>query len=243
MVPMHILLLLCIFGANFPPLEASEASRLAFTVDGRDSLDDGFAVLVENVQEWSAESEEKSSSAEPLILSKIVDDPSAYRGEVFTVSGVLEQRSASSPPWEFVEEWFVRDSSGVPFLLYIVGETSVATKMNISANARFYKTIKLTSRDGKARSFATFVTSNLSVSTKRSVGVIPTPLLLVPVVVVGAISVFLLSRKKASRRLRVRDVSLHIDEVIDAVHETSMDLPEDPADALALLHESAEELT
>jgi len=55
--------------------------------------------------------------------------------------------------------------------------------------------------------------------------------------------VFLLSRKKAGRRLRVRNVSLHIDEVIDAVDDALMDLPDNPADALALLHESAEELT
>jgi len=36
---------------------------------------------------------------------------------------------------------------------------------------------------------------------------------------------------------------MHIDEMIDSADDTMMDLPDDPADALALLHESAEELT
>jgi hypothetical protein len=126
-------------------------------------------------------------------------------------------------------------------VLYVVGETDVPAKADIVARARFYKRVDLTGRDGQVRSFSTFVTSSKAIKSASLGNIIP--LLLVPVVVVGAMVVFLLSRKKPSRRLHVRDVSMHIDAMIDSAGDTLMDLPEDPADALALLHESAEELT
>jgi hypothetical protein len=240
---MHIFLLFCIFGVNFPPLEEGEASRLAFALDGRDSLDDGFAVLVENSKGWLPISGQSTDSVEPTVFLELVEDPAKYRGEELSISGVIEQQSAAPPPWEFVMEWFVRDESGVPFVLYVVGDTDISAKANIVANVRFYKTVDLTGRDGQVRSFATFVTSSKAIKSDALENIFPLPLLLVPVVVVGAMVVFLLSRKKAGRRLRVRNVSLHIDEVIDAVDDALMDLPDNPADALALLHESAEELT
>jgi len=66
---------------------------------------------------------------------------------------------------------------------------------------------------------------------------------LVPVVVVGALSVFLLSRKKTKRSPRIRNLSVDVEDVILAADDLATDLPDDPAKALALLHESAEELT
>ncbi|MBC8202929.1 MAG: hypothetical protein H8E91_03780 [Planctomycetes bacterium] len=243
MVPMHIFLLFCIFGANFPPIEENEAARLTFAVDGRDSLDDGFAVLVENAMGWAASSEEKAGSVNPAVFLDLVKDPATYRGNELAIAGVIEQQSAAPPPWEYVGEWFVRDTSGTPFVLYVVGESDISAKADIVARARFYKRVDLTGRDGQVRSFATFVTSSSAVESSGFGKSIPLQLLFVPVVVAGALVVFLLSRKKTNQRLQVRDVLLHMDEVIDAVDDASMDLPEDPADALALLHESAEELT
>ena len=241
MVLMHIFLLFCILGANFPPIEESEASRLVFAVDGRDSLDDGFAVLVENSKGWVAGISDETRLVPTAVFLELAMEPAKYRGQEMTISGVIEQQMDSPPPWEFVSEWFVRDSSGTPFVLYVVGETDVPAKANIVARARFYKRVDLTGRDGQVRSFSTFVTSSKAIKSASLGNIIP--LLLVPVVVVGAMVVFLLSRKKPSRRLHVRDVSMHIDAMIDSAGDTLMDLPEDPADALALLHESAEELT
>ena len=243
MVLMHIFLLFCILGANFPPIEESDASRLVFAVDGRDSLDDGFAVLVENSKGWVAGISGETRLVPTAVFLELAMEPAKYRGQEMAISGVIEQQMDSPPPWEFVGEWFVRDSSGTPFVLYVVGETELAAKANIVARARFYKRVDLTGRDGQVRSFATFVTSSKAVKSASLGTIIPHPLLLVPVVVVGAMVVFLLSRKKPSHRLHVRDVSMHIDEMIDSADDTMMHLPDDPADALALLHESAEELT
>ena len=78
MVPMHIFLIFCLFGSNFPPLDESEASRLSYVVDGRDSLGDGFVVLVENARAWKQESTTQKGIAEPADLSEIVANPAAY---------------------------------------------------------------------------------------------------------------------------------------------------------------------
>ncbi|MBT4584675.1 MAG: hypothetical protein HOC93_06295, partial [Phycisphaerae bacterium] len=126
---------------------------------------------------------------------------------------------------------------------YVVGETDIRAKADIVASTRFYKTVDLTGRDGNVRSFATFVTSSTCITVEELGSIVPLPLILVPIVVIGAMTVFLLSRNKPSRKLLPRHGSPHIDEVIDAVAAVSVDLPDDPADALALLHESAEELT
>ncbi len=243
MVPMHIFLLFCIFGANFPPLDESEASRLSFAVDGRDSLGDGFAVLVENVRGVGGDFSPNNEVDEYPIYVDLIENPVKYRGVEFVISGVVEQQSPAPPPWDSVGEWFVRDSDGVPFMLYVVGETDIRAKADIVASTRFYKTVDLTGRDGNVRSFATFVTSSTCITVEELGSIVPLPLILVPIVVIGAMTVFLLSRNKPSRKLLPRHGSPHIDEVIDAVAAVSVDLPDDPADALALLHESAEELT
>jgi hypothetical protein len=68
-------------------------------------------------------------------------------------------------------------------------------------------------------------------------------MLLIPLIAIGGLVVFLLSRKKKSRIPRLRERSLHVEDVICAVQAVATELPDDPAQALALLHESAEELT
>jgi len=243
MVPIHIFLLFCLFGANFPPLGVEEASRLSAVVDGRDSLDDGFSVLVKNVERWEQSNEGQVGPSETPALSDVMNDPTRYRGDAMQVSGELQQRSTLEPPLEFIEEWFVRGNDGVPFVIYVVGLSQNVSNGQIAVYARFYKTIKLTGRDGTTRLFATFVTSGEAIVQSRDDGIFPMSLLLVPIVVVGALSVFLLCRIKTKRSPRLRKLSVDVEDVILAADDLATDLPDDPAEALALLHESAEELT
>ena len=243
MVPMHIFLLFCLFGATFPPIDESEASRLSYVVDGRDSLGDGFVVLVENARAWKQESTTQKGIAEPADLSEIVANPAAYRGVEMHVIGVVEQPSAVDPPWNDVQEWFVRDETGSPFVLYVVGPSKVQSMAKISAVARYYKTINLTGRDGKVRTYATFVTSSEAIERHQPLSEISELMLLIPLIAIGGLVVFLLSRKKKSRIPRLRERSLHVEDVICAAQAVATELPDDPAQALALLHESAEELT
>ena len=240
---MHIFLLFCLFGANFPPLDASEASRLSYVVDGRDSLGDGFVVLVENARTWEQESASQMGMAEPVNLTELVANPTAFRGAQMQISGIVEQPSSVGPPWNDVQEWFVRDETGSPFVLYVVGSSNVPSRSKISAVARFYKTINLTSRDSEIRTYATFVTSNEAIERNQSLRELPELLLLIPLLALGGLTVFFLGRKKKSRTPRLRDRSSNIEDVLCAAQAVATELPDDPAQALALLHESAEELT
>jgi hypothetical protein len=198
---------------------------------------------VKNVERWEQSNEGQVGPSETPALSDVMNDPTRYRGDAMQVSGELQQRSTLEPPLEFIEEWFVRGNDGVPFVVYVVGLSQNVSNGQIAVYARFYKTIKLKGRDGTIRLFATFVTSGEAIVQSRDDGIFPMSLLLVPVVVVGALSVFLLSRKKTKRSPRIRNLSVDVEDVILAADDLATDLPDDPAKALALLHESAEELT
>ena len=100
--------------------------------------------------------------------------------------------------------------------------------------------MELTGRDGNVRSYATFVTSTHLVTVRNGVGVFPTSFVLIPLVAFGAVFVFLLSRKRVTHRPHVRDLACHVEDVIDAAEDVATDLPDDPAEALASLHKSAE---
>ncbi|MDP6541545.1 MAG: hypothetical protein QGF07_02060, partial [Phycisphaerales bacterium] len=98
----------------------------------------------------------------------------------------------------------------------------------------------LKGRDDIVRSFVSFVTSSNGVTTKNNSFAIPIPLLLLPVVGIGAFFVFILSRRSPKRKLQVHNLSSFTDDVIDAASHVATDLPDDPAEALASLHKSAE---
>ncbi|MDP7008378.1 MAG: hypothetical protein QGI78_02300 [Phycisphaerales bacterium] len=239
MAQIQFFLLFCLIGGHFPPLDGADQERLSCTVDGRDSLDEGFAALVENCRGWE---QSNTNVFDDIALEKLIANPTLHRGVETSVSGIVEQRSTLPPPWDSVEEWFVRDFTGVPLVLFVVGETQFDSKIQMKARARFYKTMQLTGRDGKTRTFAAFVTSIEAVKSIAFERTFFTPLVFVPVVCVGGVVVFLLNRTKSKRPTRVRTIQLHANEVILAAEEAATDLPDDPAEALALMHESAEEV-
>jgi len=240
---MHIFLLFCLFGANSPPLDDAEATRLSFVIDGRDSLDEGFSVLVENARSWEKVGAGQQSILNTAALAEIVENPTAYRGVLMRISGVVELPTRVDPPWDDVQEWFVRDATGSLFVLYVVGSFDVTSSTKVSANARFYKTIDLRGRDGKVRSFATFVTSGEGIERPQFMSEIPGLLFFIPLFVIGGVLVFLLGRKKKSNSPRLQERACQVEDVMHAAQDVATELPDDPAQALALLHESAEELT
>lgn len=239
MIPLQIFLLFGIIESNIPILSPGEVERLSYAMDGRDSLDDGFTVLVEHVRQWDWQVMVEDQLEQQLALTEIVSDPEAFRGSAMFVSGEIEQQS-TVPSWNRVEEWFVRDATGIPFVLYVVGDPQPSDRSSIMAYARFYKTMVLTGRDGRDRSFPTFVTSDQAVVIRQDSFVIPLPLVLIPIIALGAIVVFLLGRNRAGTSIRLRELPIHPEDVLHAAEDAATDLPDDPAEALAALHECAE---
>ncbi len=240
MVPLHFLLLFGLIESNIPPLSPQAIERLELTVDGRDAKGVGFRVLVDHAEQWRMHSSEGQISVDPWDLKSLLADPSHFRGDLLTVHGTIEQQSILPAPWNHVQECFLRDAKGIPFILYVVGDFQQSNRSNIMAQARFYKTIDLKGRDDIVRSFVSFVTSSKVVTTKNNSFAIPIPLLLLPVVGIGAFIVFILSRRSPKRKLLVHNLSSFTDDVIDAASHVATDLPDDPAEALASLHKSAE---
>ena len=239
MIPLHIFLLFGMIEPNIPILAPVEVERLSYALDGRDSLDDGFAVLVEHVRQWDWQAPLEDGMELQVNLAEIVSDPVAFRGSAMFVSGEIEQQS-TVPSWNRVEEWFVRDATGTPFVLYVVGDTQLSNRSSIMAYARFYKTMALTGRDGRDRSFPAFVTSGQAVVARHESDAIPLPLILIPIITLGAMVVFLLGRNRAGTSLRIRELPIHPEDVLRAAEDAATDLPDDPAEALAVLHECAE---
>ena len=220
-----------------PPLTEIDLLRLGTTMDERDTLGEGFAVLEEHVHLW--EPTVVAQAKPEMMLMRT--NPSAYRGELFVVSGVIEQQEQLSSPWEASQEWFIRDADGNLFVLYVIGETSIATQTRIQAPARFYKTISITARDKRLRMYPTFVTTAVVINTTNTGSVFPMPVLLLPVVVGASVVVFLLGRFKKQSLTRERVPRIHTEEVLHAVNESNGSLPEDPAQALASMYEQSED--
>ena len=228
----------CVLGyTDPPPLTKIDLLRLETTVDERDALGESFAVLEEHVHLW--EPTVVAQAIPEMILMK--SNPSAYRGELFVVSGVIEQQEQLSSPWEASQEWFIRDADGNLFVLYVVGETTITTQTRIQAPARFYKTISITARDNRLRMYPTFVTTAMVINTTNTGGVFPMPILLLPVVVGASVVVFLLGRFKKRSLAREIMPRIHTEEVLHAVSESIGSLPEDPAQALASMYEQSED--
>ncbi|MBC8201216.1 MAG: hypothetical protein H8E86_04140 [Planctomycetes bacterium] len=221
---------------EFPAsLDERTLARLQTVVDGPDTRSEGFAALIEEVQGWSSEFVAQHDYDRESILV----DPASARGRLYWAQGTAEFRNILTSPWNGIEEWFVRDSSGDLFCLYIAGEPRLELGMYLNVPARFYKTIEIEGRDQRLRMYPTFVTSSIVMPTLASTGVSPMVLLL-PVIALGAILVFLLSRiGKGSKRQRgIRGIET--EDVIDAVNEHVGDLPEDSSKALAAMYEQSE---
>ncbi|MDP7004893.1 MAG: hypothetical protein QF718_01605 [Phycisphaerales bacterium] len=219
-----------------PPLTKEDYHRLEVTSDGKDTLDEGFSVLSNHVRMWDS----TVTTTEKSDLSLIKKNPSIFRGNLFMVSGMIEQMEELPSTWKSSQEWFVRDEEGNPFILYVVGDINIDLKSRIRVPARFYKTISLTSRDNRLRMYPTFVTTSKVLDKFKTANEFPTPILLLPVIAVASVVVFVLGRVKKSSFVGKSVLHVKTNEVLEAINESSGSLPEDPAEALASMYEESE---
>ena len=214
-----------------PPLTEDQRVRLATAFDGRDHQEAAFVALVENASIWTIGLGDAPIRLHPN-LAAMLNDPEAYRGTLCQITGRVQQRTPLAAPYEGVTEWFVRDDSGRPILVYVVDHESdpaFTDGQTVIVHGRFYKRVDEIARDGVSRSYASFVGALPSrpVSADAALGgvvvvVIPVAVLLV----VFLVLMLYVRRNRAERRVRraVSDERCEVDE--------SLALPDDPVEAL-----------
>ncbi len=225
--------------AAIEPLTNDQRVRLATAFDGRDHQEAAFVALVENVRLWTPGVDDAPIRLRPN-LTAMLGDPEAYRGSLCQIAGRVQQQTPLSALYEGVTEWFIRDESGRPILVYVVGhegDPTIGDGQAVVIHARFYKRVDDIARDGVSRSYPAFVGALPSrpVATDAALG----GLLVVVIPVVVLLVIFLLlmlyvRRNRTERRLR-RPVIGERPEV-----DESPALPDDPIDALDEMRRRAE---
>jgi hypothetical protein len=230
------------------PLTEDQRVRISTAYDGRDHREEAFAALLENAAAWS-----EGVGDAPVRLSTDIEamiaDPDEYRGELYRIVGALQQRTRLDRPWQGVWEWFVRDDSGRPVIVYVTGlmpedEAHFRDGRRVLIYARYYKRIDAVARDGQLRSYAAFVGAHPSPASGAasdasafSVVLALAALVLVGLVVV-LVLVFVAARRQRSRRPARR--ALPGAEAEATAVDDGGPLPDDPAEALAELRRRAE---
>lgn len=232
-----LILLFCVLmAADISPIGEKSQIRLQSVADGEDSRGEGFAALVEHVRGWEGSVE---SLKTPNMASLLIT-PELFRGKLFQISGDVELLEPLAYPWSGVQELFVRGESGNVYGVYVVGESSTSSMKTIQGPALFYKTMSIKARDNQIRLYPTFVTTDTVLKSSMRTQKIPTSLLVIPLFFVVLFVFFLVVKLcKGKRKLNPRK-SIVTREVIDAVGETSGELPEDPSKAMAMLYEDSE---
>jgi|TARA_B100001964_G_scaffold239699_1_gene307833 hypothetical protein len=221
---------------DISPIGEKSQIRLQSVVDGEDSRGEGFAALVEHVRGWEGSIE---SLQFPNIAS-LISTPEVFRGKLFQISGHVELLEPLARPWNGVQELFVRDESGNVFGLYVVGETSISSMKTILGPALFYKTMSIKARDNQSRLYPTFVTTNTVLKSSMSTQKLPTSLLAIPLFFFVLFAFFIVIKLCRGKKKLSPRVTIKTKEVIDAVSDTSGELPENPSEAMAMLYENSE---
>lgn len=233
-----------------PPLSDEQHARLETARDGFDHREEAFFALVENLAAWDGALDDTPVCAEPDI-DAFLDDPAAHRGAVCRLTGRLEQHHGFAPPYDVAVEWFIRNTSGRPLLVYVAGLDSdvVAAREGdqVELWGRFYKSVRFIARDGVERTYAAFVTAHprlLGRGAAQAGGerfwmmAGPVAVLLI---VFAAILIYMRrqhridSRTAATMRHDLHDLAARLDE--------AGPLPDDPAEALAELRRRAAALS
>jgi len=231
-------LLLCLISPSLEEgqLGVGAMERLQTVVDGSDFLGEGFAALVEDALVW----DDTISAEHALGLDWIMENPSRARGRVFSLEGVAEQGNRLKEPWGGIEEWFIRNSKGTLFCLYVVGESQLQQGMRLQVPARFYKTIEMEGRDKRFRMYPTFVTSSIVIPTFAASSESSLLFILLPIVAIGSVVVFILSRLGTNKKNQKQKITIQTEEVLSAANGNAGDLPEDASQALAAMHQQSE---
>ncbi|MHC4990525.1 MAG: hypothetical protein ACYTGC_06050, partial [Planctomycetota bacterium] len=146
--------------AGAPPLSPEQETRLATARDGRDHQDEAFVALVEHVRSWPEDLGDAAIRIRPD-YDAMLEAPAAFRGDLCRVRGAIQQRNTLRAPDPQVTAWFLRTDDGRPLLVYVVDAPATSDTFRdgqvVTIDARFYKRVELTARDGRSRSYPAFV--------------------------------------------------------------------------------------
>lgn len=215
--------------------------RLATAHDGGDFREEAFFALVEHFREWDG-----ALPTEPMRLyfqpDAMTADPDSLRGELCLVLGRLEQRTPLPTPYDVGEEWFIRDRSGQPVIVYVVGVDGArfTEGQKLRVVSRFYKRVDAQARDGVVRQYAAFVGARpqrIHYEDPRA----PVELIVVPVgVLFGGFVLLWLYVRRQRRGVPVRGRLTGIDNDGSSMADSGGSLPENPVEALAELKRRAD---
>jgi len=238
---------LCAIALVVPPLTDEQRTLLHSADDDRTHEEVAFDAMIEHVRSWA----DAEPGSEPIRLradfAAILADPDAFRGDLFQLDGVIQQRSRLDRPHHQVVEWFLRDEAGTPFILYLhdsgLGETHDDGE-RIIVLARFYKRLDAVARDGLRRSYPAFVGANPKLASSfpapppaPAAAPVKTIVLALGALLGGFIILLLLARRRRDRAPRRAWPSAEHDA---GELDGSAPLPDDPAAALAELRRRAD---
>ena len=162
---MHECLVLCWLALTMggvAPLTPQQRERLNAVVDGPDRRDDGFAALVDSAAQWTSD----DPGDQPIRLQPdyraMIDRPAAFRGDLCRIHGSIDQQRRLDPPDDRVWEWFVRERGPErrPILVYVINLNRPQMFRDgdlVEIEARFYKRIDASARDGNIHAYPAFV--------------------------------------------------------------------------------------
>ncbi len=222
-----------------PPLTEDQRVRLATAFDGRDHQEAAFVALVENARAWTAGIGDAPIRLHPN-LAAMLNDPEAYRGTLCQITGRVQQQTPLTALYEGVTEWFVRDDSGRPILVYVVkheGDPAIVDGQAVILYGRYYKRVDEIARDGVSRSYPAFVGALPRQPGSADAALGGLVVLVIPVAVLLVVFLVLMlyvRRNRAERRARrtVSDERCEVDE--------SLGLPDDPVEALSEMRRRGE---
>ncbi len=225
--------------AAIEPLTDDQRVRLATAFDGRDHQEAAFVALVENVVLWTPGVGDSPIRMQPD-LTAMLGDPESYRGSLCQIAGRVQQQTPLSALYEGVTEWFVRDESGRPILVYVVGhegDPTIGDGQAVVLHARFYKRVDDIARDGVSRSYPAFVGAwpRRPVAADAALGGVLVVVVPIAVLLVIFLLLMLYVRRNRTERRVGRPVVGERHEV-----DESPALPDDPVDALNEMRRRAE---
>ncbi|MCZ6837588.1 MAG: hypothetical protein O7G85_17575 [Planctomycetota bacterium] len=230
---------------DYPPLTPDQSTALETAYDGRDHQEAAFIALVENASDYDGNVGDASLRMNPD-LEVMLERPGEFRGDLCRLEGVLQQQTELIGAHAGTLEWFLRDESGTPFVVYVVEGARIQFQdgERFQIIARFYKRVAFEARDGEVRDYAAFVGAKPIPIITRSSDLGPIWLVLVIILIMFGVFLFLFLYVRGKRgplpRRGQHATGTH-PGAGPGVDEGGA-LPDDPADALTeLRHRSGEE--
>lgn len=243
--------------AALPPLDDETLAALAAASDGLDRRDEAWHRLLEDARGWPSDPAElrEALDAAPIVRrpawGEWLVEPDPHRGKLVRLRGRLEQETLfewpaarGGEPSPRLAEWFIRldaasgeEQSPPTVQCWVVDPPpSEAGRgpRQVEVAGRFLRVTEERSRDGVSRRWHTFVGVEVVAE--------PRPASSGAAWVVGALVVAMLPLLLWLRRLSRAGrggMAARLDRGEDSPMPARSDLPEDPAEALAVLREEA----